>query len=360
MNFFFLVTNGRSGSDFFHSLLDNHKDIATFPGIIDIAKLENIFSSSANDRLFIKYFCKKYDFFFNSNKNKLENHHKLGKYKNQFFIFDKVKFENFFLKKNLNNKNFKITVENLHIAYHVSCRKKSIKNLKTIFIHIHHAKKLINFNSINYKLFYCYRHPVSILNSGFNAFLNSKKNLFSHQTLYFYLHRLITEPFDLKINKKVYLVKLEKLHKENKNVLKKISNILGVSFNSSMLKSTYHGKLWWGDSLSQKKMSNFNKNILPTYNKNNFFSHEIFFLQKILENEMKYLNYDLFKVDKCSFIKIFLLFKIEFVFLTHHLKKLNIKQIFFFSIYYLKRISLFIRKILFKKNKKYFNKIYIV
>lgn len=360
MNFFFLATNGRSGSDFFHSLLDNHKDIATFPGVIDIAALEKIFSSSFDDYSFIKYFCNEYDIFFDSRKNKLENQHKLGRYKNKFFKFDKNKFINFFLKKNLNNNNFKITVENLHLAYHAVCRKKSIKNLKTIFVHIHHAKKLINFNSIDYKLFYCYRHPVSIWNSGFNAFLKLKRSLFTHQTLYFYLFRLITEPFELEINKKIYLIKLEKLHKSNKKILKKISNILGVSFDNSMLKSTWHGKLWWGDKLSQKKITGFNKNILPTYDKNNFFDHDIFFLQKILENEMNYLKYKIFKVNSCSFVKIFLLFKIEFIFFIGLLKKLQLIKIFFFSIYYLKRNSLFIKKILLKKSKKNFKKIFIV
>ena len=87
-----LVTGGRGGSDFFQGLLDNHDEILQIPGILRINKeFFEIFNSKNNDEIAEK-FTRFVPLIFDSRKNKLERHDKLGPKRNQFYKVDKVKF----------------------------------------------------------------------------------------------------------------------------------------------------------------------------------------------------------------------------------------------------------------------------
>ena len=97
----------------------------------------------------------------------------------------------------------------------------------------------------------------------------------------------MNEPFFIKNSYKVNIIKLESLHLHSDFVLKKICKILNVSFKKTMTQSTFVGKLWWGDNLTQTKKNSFNKNFKIKINKENFYPKDIYFFQKILDYQMK-------------------------------------------------------------------------
>jgi hypothetical protein len=51
------------------------------------------------------------------------------------------------------------------------------------------------------------------------------------------------------------------LHKFPQEILLDFCKKFGITFQQSLLKSTYHGKQWWGDRVSGQFLKNFNSNI---------------------------------------------------------------------------------------------------
>jgi len=351
MKFILLLTNGRSGSDFFHSLIDNHNEVASLPGSLDLKRLKEKYFEIKTLESFLSFFIKDNNYLFSSKKNIAENHHKLGINRNQHFIVDKEKFLKKFLNINKSNDNFEIIVKNLHLAYYLISTNKKINKIKNIFIHVHHMNRIIEFNKFPSVIFYTYRHPISILNSGIQAFFRNKSgNKLTPKSLYFYLSRIINEPFFIKTNLKIYLIKLESLHLDSVNVLQKISNILDIKFRNTLLQSTFMGKEWWGDSLSVSKKKTFNKNLKINFMKDNFYGKDFYFLQRILNQEMKKLNYKKINYFRYNILYIALPFKIEYMLFLNLLKNFKIFDATVLVFYYLKRIYLFCNHLFFKKN----------
>ena len=67
-----LVSGGRTGSDFFQSLLDGHDEILTFPGIFYFDKFLNNFNNKKINpgTLFIEMYAE----YFDSRLNSFERH----------------------------------------------------------------------------------------------------------------------------------------------------------------------------------------------------------------------------------------------------------------------------------------------
>ena len=110
-----LISGGRTGSDFFQSLLDGHEEILSFPGIFYFDKfLKELKINKKNPgNLFIEMNKD----FFDSRLNLRERHNQLGKNKNEFYIVSKRKFLQIFNKKyKKNDDNFDI-LKKLHQAY---------------------------------------------------------------------------------------------------------------------------------------------------------------------------------------------------------------------------------------------------
>jgi len=340
LKIFILATNGRSGSDFFHSLLDNHPQIATLPGHLNLKKLKKIHRKN-NIRYLISFFIKNHSFFFNSKKNTAENHHRLGIRKNDFFKINIMKFKKDFFHLNKLNNNFEIILKNIHLAYFKQSQNDNLKNIKIIFIHVHHLENLINFNIYKNEIFYSYRHPISILNSGINAFLKKNGNLFTVKTLNFYLKRLIEEPFNLKISKKIYLIRLENLHTRPFSTLKKVCKIMNIKFSKTLTEPTFLGKLWWGDQFSQNLKLGFNNNFKILINTDNFYKKDFYLIQKMLEDPLKKLNYNKIHFKKKNFLYLFFPLKIETIFFIEICKKLKLKEIISFIVNYFFRLFLF-------------------
>ena len=80
--------------------------------------------------------------------------------------------------------------------------------------------------------------------------------------LYFWIERMFcTLKTLIKLKKKVHVVKLELLHRQNIKVMKEMAEKFNISFEQSLTRSTYHGKLWWGDKVSGKDLNGVNPNF---------------------------------------------------------------------------------------------------
>ena len=81
MKLILLTAGGRAGSDFFHSLLDEHSQILQFPGSLRVDKNLKLILETKDLKRKAELFIKFYPEFFNSKKNKLERWNKLGEKK---------------------------------------------------------------------------------------------------------------------------------------------------------------------------------------------------------------------------------------------------------------------------------------
>ena len=185
MKVLLLVTGGRGGSDFFHGLLDNHDQILQFPGILRInKKFNDIFTTEAEN--IAKKFIKMFPIFFDSRKNIVERHDKLGKNTNQFYTVNKKKFISIF-KKNYKITDTKIAILiNLHKSYYLS-RGKGVKNAKILFLHTHTVEFTKNFSSFfktkNFDIIHTMRRPINSLYSPYSLY-----SLYSFYLLYASIH----------------------------------------------------------------------------------------------------------------------------------------------------------------------------
>jgi hypothetical protein len=285
MKVIFLVTGGRGGSDFFQGLLDGHNQILQIPGVLAIDdKFLDLFNSKNFNQIAEK-FINYVPMIFDSTKNKLERHNRLGKNKNEFYKVDKKKFEFFFNKLSINQKNYNnfFIIKNLYKAYYLACNKK-IDKAKIILIHTHTVdmtKKFLKFEKIkNFSIIHTMRYPINALISPINNWLKYKDGkFFFPRELYFQYDLAFNGLSDLtKISKNVRIILLENLIKNKEIVMKDFCRIFKINFSKNLLKCTYFGKQWWGDEISGKWIDKSIKFKKPKKKELNlFFEHDLIY-----------------------------------------------------------------------------------
>ena len=310
MKLILLTAGGRAGSDFFHSLLDEHPEILQFPGYLRVN--ENLIKILTTINLYkqAKLFTKYYPEFFESKINKFERWNKLGEKKNKSFKINKKKFIQKFVfisKKKKANNNLNI-LKNFHLAYFLA-RKKSIKNLKIFFVHTHLLKWTKDFIKIfdvkNVEIIHTIRHPISAISAPLKSWLNFKngKNFFS-KDLFFQLNLVVNSIYDLTNLGNVYTIQLERLHTKNNLVMKNFCNKFNISYKQSLTKSTKNGLKWWADSVSKKYIYGFNKNFTIKIYKEYFFDRDLIFFQNLTEKIIKKYNYKFYFKKKNIFFNL--------------------------------------------------------
>jgi len=122
--------------------------------------------------------------------------------------------------------------------------------------------------------------------------------------------------------------------------MKKILKIMKIKYHPNIKKSTYHGKLWWGDALSGKNLNGINKTFKETHTLKNFFKKDIIYLEhylnfyyKIYKYKKIYNNIPLKKIYK------FIPLKIELIVWKNLIMNFNFLQILLIPYYYLKRVK---------------------
>ena len=300
-----LVAGGRTGSDFFQSLLDGHSEILQFTGVWyfhfwwreakckeNLSDLIDEFiwctSSSIDTAIHIAKFKSYY--------NKQERWGQLGPNKDEFFEVSIDAFKNHMLNiladRELNSKNFFLAV---NLAYGLAAGT-DIERTKIIFYHAHDTETLKEFKEDfqDFDVIYTIREPRNILVSGMDHFKEYDATLYNSGRLYYLLKRIFEElePI-LQHTKNVKVLKLEDLHLFSKEVLDEFCGMYGLEFEDCMLESSYRGKKWWGDAVSGKYLDGFNKNIKEKKWKNKLFFYDNLLIEFILEDRLRHYGYPL-------------------------------------------------------------------
>lgn len=345
MKILILIGGGRAGIDLVQSLFDRHTQVSQFPGCFQWSEFYKSIKDQKSPKSIATVFTKKYRMFFDSRKNKRERHNKLGSKKNEFYKVSEKKFinsfKNFAKQKRLSEKNIFL---NLHLAYSFASGE-DIKKKKFIIINLHALEFLEGMDKFNYKILYTIRDPLVSLSSGFKHWLDYKKGtLASPWSIYYHIERQFNTLKKLSFKKqKVFVIKLEELHKKSEKTLKKICKFSQLKFKKSLLKSTYHNKKWWGDALSKKYLNGLNKNFKNKIYYDLFYKKDIFLLKKYLGTiytKYKYKNNFVEKKFSVSIFAKFLPFKIELILFKKQIKNFDLLGIIKSFYYYLKRINL--------------------
>lgn len=367
-----LITTGRTGSDFFQSLLDGHKQVLQITGTFffhefwekavckkNLDDLLNEFIWNNSQCLHIAKFKSQY--------NLIERWDQLGVNKNESFDLDIGIFKNYMFElmknKEINSFNFFIS---LHIAYGLVL-KQNILDTKILFYHLHHIEKLEKYmvDFKNFDVICSIREPRNTIVSGIDNHknFNFKPHDNTSNTSVFLRVFHESEPI-LKFTKNITTLKLEDLHQYPKIILSQFCKKYGLELEENIYKSTYHNKIWWGDKLSGKDLQGFNKNIdqKKWYKKFYFYENLVFeflLFQRLSSYKYK-IESKLNSIIFAPFIFLIILFplKYEVNTLFENLRKENrskMKTFLFAILAYTKRLVLYYTFFY----KRLFNKVYI-
>jgi len=346
-----IVGNGRSGTDFLHSLFDSHPEVLTFNGHFpfnDFFWDQSSCVLSGNYELndLINELYGKYIYKFKSRYDIQERKDKLGNNEQLDIELETIKYHMRELLNGyeLNSKNILIA---LTAAYELALNR-NLENKKIILNHTHHIKLLKNYvnNFHDSKIICLVRDPRANIVSSYENFTKYFDNLFGPEVLYNYLYDIINDARDLIAGDNQFcLVRLENLG--NSSTLLAICNWLEINYNNVLLDSTWGGLHWQGDRLSNKKSSGkFSKQILNNKWENKLSYLDRYIFDYLTKNMRKYCNYRNSETKGMSFFAFTLLFK-PLGYELMALKKSQNRKINKSIYYYFKRVLLFFKLFLY-------------
>ena len=230
----------------------------------------------------------------------------------------------------------------IHLAYSAA-NSENYKKKKIILLHLHHFHRVDKINDLKFEIFYTIRDPIANISAFFSNWSSFKRKIIDPWSQYYNLNRTINGMNKLvKLNKKIYVIKLEDLHKKNEIIVDKVCKILNLKKEKILFRSTFLKKKWWGDMATGKYLNGVNKNFKNKINFELFFERDIYFIQKILQTYILKFGYKKIYCKKKFFLAILLPMKLELIIFKDNLIKLNLVGLVLCFKYYLKRIFLFI------------------
>ncbi len=343
MKLFVLITGGRTGSGFLHSILDGHSEICLLPGEFFFDDFYEKVKNEKNLKRIAKVFLNENKYFFNSKLQKFDRLDQLGDNKNEFFKINFLKFQKNFIRiyktKKKNKLNLLISI---HLAYSAA-NNENLKNKKVILLHLHHIDRINKISDLNFKIFYTIRDPLANISTFFQNWSDFRGKIIDPWSQFYNVDRTINGINKMaKLNKQINVIKLEDIHKKNKVIINKICKICKIKNEKILFSSTFHKKKWWSDMATKKYLNGVNKNFKNIINLNLFFERDIYFLQKVLNSYISKFKYKKISCKSKIFLKILLPMKLELIILKDNLIRLNLMGISRSFIYYLKRVFLFI------------------
>ena len=306
-----ILTTGRTGSDFFQSLLDSHPQVLTFNGHFQFHLFwrNSICVNAGKFTLpdLIDEFIGKHIQKFNSKYDLIEGKDRLGINKNQFIEIDKTIFKEFFLKiMNKQTINSKNCLLGIYGAYALSLNQNLDK--KKLFIHhLHRHDELCYFlkDFPKSKIISMTRDPRSNYYSGVNHHKKYNPVSMNGAHHYFYIKRIIDDIEPLKkLGNDYTSIKLEDLG--DVRILQIISDWLSIRYNETMLQSTWAGLIWNADRLTtiERKGSGFCKELLNNNWKNQLSRKDKYLLNFLMMDRLKHYGYNYHKRGVFSFFAI--------------------------------------------------------
>lgn len=366
MKIIVLISGGRTGIDFFQSLLDGHSEISQFPGCI---YYDEFWIKSKNENQLeniAKMFIRDYKFYFDSRLNIAERHNMLGEDMNSFYLVNKDLFIKYFVdlmkNKNLNQNDLLCS---LNLAYSQASGEELSKK-KIIVLNLHHLHRTKFLSKLDFEIIYSIRNPLANYTSimrtkkynigDFLMILPEKEIINKYKdrkylvpwTYYFHMNRIFNGLKDaINTQKKIHVIQLETLHTKNVKVMKDFCSIFNITYNESTSQSTYHGKKWWGDKTSGKYLDGVNPNFKNNIDRTFFFKKDIECFETYLKVFLLKYNYPLLSNPsslKCALLK-YLPLKEELGIWKEAFISLNIKQIISIIVNWIKRVNLMSKKI---------------
>ena len=258
LNVLCLVTVARSGSKFFHSLLDHHPNVICFPRKLQFSAFWNSVSSRKDDLAsIVDTFIDRYDHFFSGECwykfTRLERTTELGPKRNETFFVDADLF-----RMNVYEilEEIEIDRTTLFLAFHFAYFKAKGNKLPEsflLFYHVHDAFLEEELEACiedfpQTRILHTTRHPLQTLDSVFNWMMSQNK-LFP-RNLYTHYCAAINDVSNLLIKfpqTQIKVLPFERLQKDSNEVMKNFCKWLDLEWNDSLLESTIDGKLWWGN-----------------------------------------------------------------------------------------------------------------
>jgi len=363
----------RSGTDFFHSLLDGHPEIVQTTG----SCLYNYYSfwnaTIYKDDLdsLIEEFIYDPDHIglFDSRFNMKEKWGKLGIDKNEYFEVDKQLFKSY-----VNNLmcDSKITSRNFFLAINGAysmCIGIDILKTKFLFFHAHTVENIdliMNDFPLSEVLL-----MIRELREGALSFIENK----SLSDPSYYMPSSCVNPFKEysminNFNSKydIKYISLKDLHHNPDIVLKNFCHNLNIEYKKDvLLRSDYHGKLWWGDVLSKKDLQGFNASFGEVNKWKSQFSYvDNMIIEFLFKEEYQILNYET-AISKLEYKIMYILFPLLVIFPMRYelkilkyniIKKKGLRRIITSPIFYLIRIKMYLKVYFLKlsSNKATINK----
>ena len=364
-----LVTTGRVGTDFFQSLLDSHPEILVFNGILFFHEFwnnspctRNFGGIDSNDIVdaFIGHHIEK----LKSKYDLQERKNELGPDRNMSIDIDINQFRTHLLNlisfRPVSSKNFLTAV---YIAYSI-CLGQDVMKKKLFFHHVHHIWKLDRYlqDFPESKILSMTRDPRATYVSGVEHWRRFSPATDHPGHVFFVLNRTIQDAQPLrKYSNNFMVLRLEDTG--SYEILSKVCEWIGISYNQCMEKSTWGGMKWWGDRLSQKRKLESENGFSPSITMNNWENKlpvvDKALLSYLLMDRLRWYKYEYknksgLLYDVMMFVAILLPTTYECRFLTLKWLLLNLrdrqyKRVATSFYYYTKRISLYY-KLYFKKH----------
>lgn len=264
---------GRSGSTFLQSLLDGHPNILSTPNFYSRAFYEvwEEKISEVPDTNKLEAFIDAFPLWFDTAYvDQSAGLHRLGPNQDQVAHVDKERFRGlltaYFEQNQINRRSL---FAGAHLAYGLCLGRTLARDLWVLYpVHGRPkkvAKALIDdFPETNF--IYTVREPVSNFASSLTYYRTSNldyKSLALERTLLSQFCRVSSEGYRLFIDRPYFdepasgdrtkAVRLEDMHAQPEEVMRSITEWLGLTWHSCLLNSTFDGKIWWNRPESPKQ-----------------------------------------------------------------------------------------------------------
>ena len=336
-----LLSHGRSGTMFFHSLFDGHPSLATLPGLY----FKGWFHPESWQR-FVPYlgyedwkhylvniFLDEYSLLFDADSQKNVfgepcgptdwlaediGFTKMGSQGNKVFKIDKDSFSQtlVLLLKPYKTITCNSFFELVHYAFEISIRRKlNLKKepLQHIFYHIHNPTILEKENFLNYyptaRFLLLTRNPIQSLESWIlfdSVSLKDVKNIggYWHKTVSKIIRMFLITNIKESENNFYRGVKLEDVKHDPTRFLPQIAGWMGISDHSSLYDSSFCGLKYWGPKGvdSKEQISGFdvkaiNKSIGRIFGERDIVIFETLFWPFLNLYQYTNLNYAEFRAN---------------------------------------------------------------
>ncbi|MDP1574213.1 MAG: sulfotransferase [Coxiellaceae bacterium] len=296
-----IVFLGRSGSVFLGSLLDNHPQVIMLPGT-QLAFYDFFwekYSGLSNVENLVNTFCAYFSSFFDvhafsplslGTQPSLDlGFSSMGEDRNEKVEIDKEKFKKIMyciLSKisHVNKKNF---FQAIHVAYTISNDNSSRldKNRLPLIVYQLHMnwENLVTSLVSDFpktKFIHMIREPFQTVGSHFKH-TNYRANVMN----YFY-----RDAFPYAENSASKAIKLEDLHTQPTEVMKKISDWINIGWSDSLMESTFNGKKWW-NLKDVEQVSGFNKVIISKNHSSLYYKFDKYRLEILYSKRFKLWGY---------------------------------------------------------------------